>query len=302
MRRELLPPVSQVAQQAGTRRAHLWSRPKAGDQPGAERERRCVHGDRPAGTSHRYDHAGCCTAKAVRSASSDREHRVGRLEALTRYDLRYEPDAGGEVQREAEAVDGHQDGDRADRVGAQQEQSRERALAGRGHHVGAHHDLLARPAVCECAADELSRHLRDRLRCDDQPDKLRRPGQVEHTERHGERSHGAAEDGDEPCTEQPCEVRIAKLVAAQAKGGGGQGKESVAWVSMTLPVEIEALVDVLATQRNVVAVALGGSRATGSADAASDWDLAVYYRGEIGTAALACYGDVHPPGSWGRIM
>jgi hypothetical protein len=58
----------------------------------------------------------------------------------------------------------------------------------------------------------------------------------------------------------------------------------------------------LAHERGVVAVALGGSRATVSADASSDWDLAVYYRGEIGTDALARYGEVHPPGSWGRIM
>jgi hypothetical protein len=51
-----------------------------------------------------------------------------------------------------------------------------------------------------------------------------------------------------------------------------------------------------------VGVALAGSRAGGYADAASDWDLAVYYRRDIDLAALAAIGTVHPPGSWGRLM
>lgn len=54
--------------------------------------------------------------------------------------------------------------------------------------------------------------------------------------------------------------------------------------------------------RGVVAVVLGGSRANGSADAGSDWDIGLYYRGEIGLAPLSAYGTVSPPGSWGRIM
>jgi hypothetical protein len=72
--------------------------------------------------------------------------------------------------------------------------------------------------------------------------------------------------------------------------------------SPALPGDIESLVDALARERGVVAVALGGSRAMGCADANSDWDLAVYYRGDVGTEALARYGEVYPPGSWGRIM
>jgi hypothetical protein len=71
---------------------------------------------------------------------------------------------------------------------------------------------------------------------------------------------------------------------------------------VTLPARIEALVDQLAASRGVVAVALGGSRATGTADDTSDWDLAVYYRAEIDLEPLRAYGEVHPPGSWGRIM
>jgi len=48
--------------------------------------------------------------------------------------------------------------------------------------------------------------------------------------------------------------------------------------------------------------ALGGSRAAGTADAASDWDLGLYYRREIDLTVLARHGEVHPPGSWGRLM
>src|SRR6185295_10665219 len=51
-----------------------------------------------------------------------------------------------------------------------------------------------------------------------------------------------------------------------------------------------------------VAVVLGGSRANGSNDAKSDWDLGLYYRGTIDLTSLRAHGDVHPPGAWGRVM
>ncbi len=51
-----------------------------------------------------------------------------------------------------------------------------------------------------------------------------------------------------------------------------------------------------------VAVALGGSRALGTADAHSDWDIGLYYRSAIDLTALSARGTVHPPGSWGRLM
>ena len=69
-----------------------------------------------------------------------------------------------------------------------------------------------------------------------------------------------------------------------------------------LPQPIAELVDVLAAMPGAVAVVLGGSRALGSSDAGSDWDLGVYYRGAIDLTALAARGVVHPPGSWGRLM
>jgi hypothetical protein len=51
-----------------------------------------------------------------------------------------------------------------------------------------------------------------------------------------------------------------------------------------------------------VAVVLGGSRAFGSNDRESDWDLGLYYRGAIDLTSLAARGTVFPPGSWGRVM
>jgi hypothetical protein len=69
-----------------------------------------------------------------------------------------------------------------------------------------------------------------------------------------------------------------------------------------LPAPIEALADALIASRGVDAVVLGGSRASGDADVNSDWDLGLYYRGEVELGVLATYGEVYPPGSWGRLM
>jgi len=71
---------------------------------------------------------------------------------------------------------------------------------------------------------------------------------------------------------------------------------------MDVPSSIEALVDELAQIPGVVAVTLGGSRAAGEADDASDWDLGVYYREAIDLGALRTRGTVYPPGVWGRLM
>jgi hypothetical protein len=69
-----------------------------------------------------------------------------------------------------------------------------------------------------------------------------------------------------------------------------------------LPPHVAGLVDELAGMPGAVAVVLGGSRANGSGDAGSDWDLGLCYRGAIDLTALRAHGDVYPPGSWGRVM
>ncbi len=68
------------------------------------------------------------------------------------------------------------------------------------------------------------------------------------------------------------------------------------------PDEVAELIDLLATMPGTDAIALGGSRALGTADAASDWDLGLYYRGAIDLSRLAERGTVFAPGSWGRLM
>ena len=55
----------------------------------------------------------------------------------------------------------------------------------------------------------------------------------------------------------------------------------------------------------VVAVTLGGSRATGTASDDADWDFGLYYRDPIDPAdvrALGWPGQVFGPGDWGRIV
>ncbi len=55
----------------------------------------------------------------------------------------------------------------------------------------------------------------------------------------------------------------------------------------------------------VVAVTLGGSRATGTHRDDSDWDFGLYYRGTIDpddVRALGWAGQVFAPGEWGRLL
>jgi predicted nucleotidyltransferase len=71
---------------------------------------------------------------------------------------------------------------------------------------------------------------------------------------------------------------------------------------LELPCGIAQLVDRLAEACGVSAVVIGGSRADGTADAHSDWDLGVYYRDVVDLDALDHLGKFYPPQSWGRIM
>ncbi|MFF7275844.1 nucleotidyltransferase domain-containing protein [Streptomyces griseorubiginosus] len=65
---------------------------------------------------------------------------------------------------------------------------------------------------------------------------------------------------------------------------------------------LDTTADRLAALPAVRAVALGGSRAQGTARPDSDWDLAVYYRGAFDPAALRAVGwegEVSDIGGWG---
>ncbi len=68
---------------------------------------------------------------------------------------------------------------------------------------------------------------------------------------------------------------------------------------------MEFIADQLAAIPGVVAVTLGGSRATNTAAPDSDWDFGLYYRGSLDPAdivALGWPGRVFAPGDWGRIV
>jgi hypothetical protein len=68
---------------------------------------------------------------------------------------------------------------------------------------------------------------------------------------------------------------------------------------------VEEIAERLARVPGVVAVTLGGSRATGEAAAESDWDFGLYYRGTIDpddVRALGWQGQVFAPGEWGAIV
>ena len=68
---------------------------------------------------------------------------------------------------------------------------------------------------------------------------------------------------------------------------------------------MRAIVDRLAQVPGVVAVTLGGSRASGSATDDSDWDFGLYYRSTIDPddiRELGWPGQVFGPGDWGQIV
>jgi hypothetical protein len=68
---------------------------------------------------------------------------------------------------------------------------------------------------------------------------------------------------------------------------------------------VEYIATRLASIPGVVAVTLGGSRATNTASADSDWDFGLYYQGRLDPAdvlALGWPGRVFAPGEWGRLM
>ena len=68
---------------------------------------------------------------------------------------------------------------------------------------------------------------------------------------------------------------------------------------------MEHLATQLAVVPGVVAVTLGGSRASNTAVEGSDWDFGLYYRGRLDPAdivALGWPGRVFAPGEWGRIV
>lgn len=68
---------------------------------------------------------------------------------------------------------------------------------------------------------------------------------------------------------------------------------------------MEHLAARLAAIPGVVAVTLGGSRATNTAVDGSDWDFGLYYRGRLDPADIAALGwpgRVFAPGQWGQIV
>jgi hypothetical protein len=68
---------------------------------------------------------------------------------------------------------------------------------------------------------------------------------------------------------------------------------------------VEHLAARLVTIPGVVAVTLGGSRATNTAVEGSDWDFGLYYRDGLDPADIAALGwpgRVFAPGEWGQIV
>ncbi len=88
-----------------------------------------------------------------------------------------------------------------------------------------------------------------------------------------------------------------------ASRGGRLAAAGRSWLGDTSAVE--HLAAQLAAVPGVVAVTLGGSRATDTAVEGSDWDFGLYYQGGLDPAdiiGLGWPGRVFAPGEWGRIV
>ena len=75
--------------------------------------------------------------------------------------------------------------------------------------------------------------------------------------------------------------------------------------SMTDQMFLDSVADQLAALPTVRAVALGGSRAQGTHTPESDWDLAIYYRGDFDPADLRAVGwdgEISDVGGWGGVF
>jgi predicted nucleotidyltransferase len=82
-----------------------------------------------------------------------------------------------------------------------------------------------------------------------------------------------------------------------SSGGAASSEAAAAEI-----VFVDSIAEALASLPAVQAVALGGSRASGTERADSDWDFAVYYRGVFEPRALRQFGwagEVSEIGGWG---
>jgi predicted nucleotidyltransferase len=70
-------------------------------------------------------------------------------------------------------------------------------------------------------------------------------------------------------------------------------------------VDVQSFAKQLAAIPGVIAITLGGSRATGRHRHDSDWDFGLYYRDGFDASsvrALGYRGTVVEPGEWGRLV
>lgn len=69
--------------------------------------------------------------------------------------------------------------------------------------------------------------------------------------------------------------------------------------------DLDRMVADLAVVEGVVAITLGGSRATGEHRPDSDWDIGIYYDDQLDTDAIRAWGwegRVYEPGDWAEFM
>src|SRR5215472_10564080 len=99
--------------------------------------------------------------------------------------------------------------------------------------------------------------------------------------------------------------RRGSLSSGAGRPGFGRVNGSPAWKAERQTAVVEFIATQLAAIPGVVAVTLGGSRATDTAVEGSDWDFGLYYQGRLDPAdveALGWPGRVFAPGEWGRIV
>ena len=204
------PALAQVVQERG--RLALVTRRRAEPRQAhrADRERRGIHGDRPAGAGGRDERARDGWAEDLATRERRRAQRVRGLELLLGDELREQPGRGGVEAPGGGPGDPGERGEHPDLGVAADHQRSHHALARHADDVGTEHQRTPRRPVRDDTAEQNRQHERRPARREHESNVGGRPAQVDHREGQRHHNHAVAEHGHALGHEQQPEIAAAE--------------------------------------------------------------------------------------------